>query len=94
MHVGADRDIGKMDLVDIDTLLDDLESLEQKNNNSSRDGQPPPRIYTESTSNRPLKVRSVLSSLNDYVDYDRRTLEKSSATGMQCITLGSLRVSD
>lgn len=80
-----------MDLVDIDKVLDELETQEQSN--AAADKQPqqpqsrPHPDTTPSGGNRRIKVRSVLSSLNDYVDYDRKQNDKSSppppaATGM------------
>lgn len=67
-----------MDLVDIDKVLDDLEEIE---NNSA----PPPsssRLHSDpSSSNRRIKVRSVLSSLNDYLDYESKLPDKSPSPG-------------
>lgn len=59
-----------MDLVDIDKLLDEFESSEQTSSSTDK------RIQSSDT-NRRIKVRSVLSSLNDYVDYDRKQNDKS-----------------
>lgn len=70
-----------MDLVDIDKVLDELESLETQTSVPSDKSTQPSRQYTPiNTSHRPIKVRSVLTSLNDYVDYDRKQIEKSSSS--------------
>lgn len=65
-----------MDLVDIDKVLDDLEDSESKIETQSANSRPSsqsrPQLDSSSSSNRRIKVRSVLSSLNDYVDYDRK----------------------
>lgn len=75
-----------MDLVDIDKVLDDLEE-EIENNSTVVPSTPPPppssssRLHSEpSASNRRIKVRSVLSSLNDYLDYESKLPDKSPGT--------------
>lgn len=68
---------GKMDLVDIDKVLDDLESLEETSTpRTVAPSAPSSRGYHLESPNRRIKVRSVLSSLNDYVDYDRKASDK------------------
>lgn len=70
IQAGGEEKAEKMDLVDIDKLLDEFESSEQTSSSTDK------RIQSSDT-NRRIKVRSVLSSLNDYVDYDRKQNDKS-----------------
>lgn len=65
-----------MDLVDIDKVLDLLE-LE-----SAPVEKAPSRTPTDT--NRRIKVRSVLSSLNDYVEYDDRKQQLTEKSGNVC----------
>lgn len=63
-----------MDLVDIDKVLDELENLEQKSTRSA------PQSASRPPAHRRIKVSSVLSSLNDYVDYDRKVEQQLPGT--------------
>lgn len=73
-----------LQLVDIDKVLDDLESLEHNSSGVVVDlgsvPQPP-------STNRRIKVRSVLSSLNDYVDYDSKSNEMQGVLSLIVSTL-------
>lgn len=62
-----------MDLVDIDKMLDDLEKSEQKGSTRSPVVQQARPGTAPAAANRRIKVSSVLSSLHEYVDYDRKT---------------------